>query len=72
MLEIAVNTLNEVVINELETVEINQTKYDDGSVGWSVNLTFPAKNDERKSDGKVVLDVNVLLGKQITNNERII
>jgi len=43
MLEMAINTLSEVVITDLETVEVNQTKYDDGSVGFTVELTFPDK-----------------------------
>lgn len=45
LLELAVKKLKDVDIKQLETVEINQTKYDDGSVGYSVNLTFPAKKD---------------------------
>lgn len=43
LIDLAVNKLMRVPIESIETTEINQTKYDDGSVGWSVNLTFPAK-----------------------------
>lgn len=48
LLELAVRTLEEVDIKQLETIEVNQTKYDDGSVGYSVNLTFPAKTEQGK------------------------
>lgn len=54
LIDLAVNKLMEVPIESIETVELNQTKYDDGSVGWSVNLTFPAKeSDDVTSYGEI-------------------
>ena len=46
MLEIAVQTLSSFDVNIIETVQLERTKYDDGSVGYSVNVTFPAKVKE--------------------------
>lgn len=43
LLNQAKELLEQVDSNELETVEINHTKYDDGSVGFSINLTYPAE-----------------------------
>lgn len=57
MVEMAVNTLETVSVNELETVEINQTKYDDGSVGWSVNLTFTAKETDEFTSSEGIVQV---------------
>lgn len=55
LIDLAVNKLMAVPIESIETVELNQTKYDDGSVGWSVNLTFPAKgSDDATSYGETV------------------
>ena len=45
LIELAIQSLSEVDVSKIETVEINQTKYDDDSVGYSVNLTFPAEKD---------------------------
>lgn len=50
LLSLAINTLMKVDTEDLETVEVNQTKYDDGSVGYSVNLTFPAKSEQGKTN----------------------
>ncbi len=35
--------LEEVNADALETVQINETTYDDGSVGFSIELTYPPK-----------------------------
>lgn len=41
LLNLAIQLLNEVNSNDLETVQVNHTKYDDGSVGFTVDLTYP-------------------------------
>lgn len=43
ILKQAIELLKEVNPSELETVEISHTKYDDGSIGFSVDLTYPAE-----------------------------
>lgn len=48
LIDLAVNKLMRVQIESIETVEVNQTKYDDGSIGWSINLTFPARPEQGK------------------------
>ncbi|MEK3886538.1 hypothetical protein [Bacillus sp. FSL K6-3431] len=46
MLEIAIQTLSAFDPKAIETVQLERTKYDDGSVGYSVNVTFPAEEKE--------------------------
>ncbi len=46
LLKQAIELLKGVNPNELETVQINHTKYDDGSIGFSVELTYPAKEEQ--------------------------
>lgn len=48
MLEIAIQTLKTFDPESIETVQLERTQYDDGSVGYAVNITFPAKDTERK------------------------
>ncbi len=43
LLNQAILLLQDVNADELETVQINHTKYDDGSVGFTVELTYPNK-----------------------------
>ncbi|MTW85618.1 hypothetical protein F3157_08070 [Virgibacillus dakarensis] len=43
MLKHAIELLQNVNPEELEIVQIDNTKYDDGSVGFNVSLTYPAK-----------------------------
>ncbi len=43
LLKQAVELLQTANSDELETVQINHTKYDDGSIGVSVELTYPKK-----------------------------
>lgn len=45
LLKQAIELLKEVNPDEIETIQINNTKYDDGSIGFSVELTYPAKGD---------------------------
>ncbi|MBW8350772.1 hypothetical protein K0H71_15150 [Bacillus sp. IITD106] len=45
LLQQAIELLKGIATDELETVQINNTKYDDGSIGFSVELTYPAKGD---------------------------
>ncbi|MCT1904108.1 hypothetical protein [Oceanobacillus sojae] len=57
ILKQAIELLKEVNTSELETVEISHTKYDDGSIGFSVDLTYPADEVTEtiiKVDGEVV------------------
>lgn len=49
LLDLAVNKLMRVSVSDVETVEVNQTQYDDGSVGFTVDLTFPAKTEQGKT-----------------------
>lgn len=46
MIEFAVQSLQSFNPDDIETVQLERTKYDDGSVGYSVNVTFPAKDKE--------------------------
>lgn len=41
----AITLLENAVLEDLETIQINNTKYDDGSVGLSIELTYPARED---------------------------
>lgn len=50
LIDLAVNKLMRVSVSDVETVEINQTQYDDGSVGFTVDLTFPAKTEQGKTN----------------------
>jgi hypothetical protein len=45
LLKQAIELLQEVNPTELETVQINHTRYDDGSIGFSVELTYPSKEE---------------------------
>lgn len=44
LLNQAIELLQEVDAGVLETVQVNHTKYDDGSVGFTVELVYPAKD----------------------------
>lgn len=57
LVDLAVNKLMRVPVESIETVELNQTKYDDGSVGWSVNLTFPAKETDEFASSEGIVQV---------------
>ncbi len=46
LLQQAIELLQAAKPDELETVQINHTNYDDGSVGFTVDLTYPAKDVE--------------------------
>ncbi|GIN93332.1 hypothetical protein J22TS1_43830 [Siminovitchia terrae] len=45
ILATAIELLQELNVGSIETVQINQTKYDDGSVGFTVDITYPAKTN---------------------------
>ncbi|MFK4568391.1 hypothetical protein [Enterococcus sp. UD-01] len=47
LMDLAVDILTDTNINELETVDVSETHYDDGSVGVSINLTYPAVKVEK-------------------------
>lgn len=60
-MDLAVEILNNTKIQELETVEVSETEYDDGSVGVAINLTYPADKTEKaplstvaKIDGRTI------------------
>lgn len=46
LLKQAMELLKGVNPDELETVQVNHTKYDDGSIGFSVELTYPGVDVE--------------------------
>lgn len=61
LMDLAVEILNNTKIQELETVEVSETEYDDGSVGVAINLTYPADKTEKaplstvaKIDGRTI------------------
>lgn len=57
ILKQAIELLQGVYPDELETVQINHTKYDDGSIGFSVELTYPAKEETVSivtKDGRII------------------
>ena len=57
ILQQAIELLKEVNPVDLETVQINHTKFDDGSVGFNVELTYPASEFEeviRDGNGNVI------------------
>lgn len=43
LLKQAIELLQGVKPDDLETVQLDHTKYDDGSIGFTVELTFPGK-----------------------------
>lgn len=44
----AIELLRSVDPDELEIVQIDNTKYDDGSVGLNIGLSYPAARSEDK------------------------
>lgn len=62
LLKHAIELLDAVNPNDLETVQINHTKYDDGSIGFSVELTYPAEDKEEVNiiteDGELIASVS--------------
>lgn len=45
LLKQAIELLQEVNPDELETVRVDHTKYDDGSVDFTVELTYPVEKE---------------------------
>ena len=58
LLNLAIQLLNDVNSDELETVQVNHTKYDDGSVGFTVDLTYPNVEGNEK-ELEVEIEVNI-------------
>ncbi|GGB26773.1 hypothetical protein GCM10011409_00100 [Lentibacillus populi] len=58
ILKQAIELLQNVDPDELETVQVNHTKYDDGSIGFTVDLTYPsaAETTETFGDGRKVVE----------------
>jgi len=46
ILKQAIELLQQVNPDELEIVQIENTHYDDGSIGFNVSLTYPEKDTE--------------------------
>lgn len=47
MIEIAIQSLRSFDANSIETVQLNRTQYDDGSTGYTIDITFPATEGEQ-------------------------
>lgn len=55
----AIELLQNVDPDELETVQLNHTKYDDGSIGFTVDLTYPPATETTEitfGDGRKVVE----------------
>lgn len=48
LLKQAIELLQGVNSDETETIEVENTIYDDGSIGFSINVTFPSKDVEEE------------------------
>lgn len=71
-LEFGVNLLTGIDAKELDSVEVETTKYDDGSRMVSVIVRYPAPDEINEvtyyGQGKDVVDMD--LGNETVNNER--
>lgn len=47
MIELAIQSLQSFDPSSIETVQLNRTRYDDGSTGYTVDITFPANETEQ-------------------------
>lgn len=45
LLKQTIKLLQDVNPDEIDAVQINHTKYDDGSIGFSVELIYPSKKE---------------------------
>lgn len=43
----AIELLQGINPDELEIVQIDNTKYDDGSIGLNIGLTYPATSEDK-------------------------
>lgn len=46
ILDNALDLLDNVNIEEIETIQINNTKYDDGSKALTIEITYPSEEDD--------------------------
>jgi len=46
MLSTAIELLKDIDLEKVEIVQVDNTKYDDGSVGFAVDITFPAEEGD--------------------------
>ncbi|MED1711724.1 hypothetical protein [Heyndrickxia sporothermodurans] len=46
MLDTAIEMLQQLSIGDIETVQIDNTNYDDDSVRFTVDVMYPAKDDK--------------------------
>ncbi|MEB6549088.1 hypothetical protein MXL46_08260 [Heyndrickxia sporothermodurans] len=46
MLDTAIEMLQQLSTEGIETVQIDNTNYDDGSVRFTVDVTYPAKDEK--------------------------
>ncbi len=69
LLKQAIELLQEVNSHELETVQVNHTKYDDGSVGFTVELTYPGKETDEitvsTDDDELIASISIKEGNTI-------
>ena len=47
LLKQAIKLLQDVNPDEIETVQINHTKYEDDSIGFSVELIYPSTKERK-------------------------
>lgn len=58
MIKTAISMLKDVDPETIEVINFDRTEYDDGSVGFSVNLTTPPK---KKMDAQRIAHLNASL-----------
>lgn len=56
LLETAIEILHDVESEEIETIQISSTKYDDGSRGLSIEITYPPELTELEKQAKEVYE----------------
>lgn len=55
MIKTAISMLKDIDPETIEVINFDRTEYDDGSVGFSVNLTTPPK---KKADAQRIVKMN--------------
>lgn len=70
----AIEMLGEADIDQLETVEVNETSYDDGSVRLSIELVYPTELIELQTAFSLDMGSSCLKGvpiKEISDEEKL-
>ncbi len=75
LLKQAIELLQEVNPDELETVRVDHTKYDDGSVDFTVELTYPSNDKPFESitttmDGRAIGELAETYITEIQNRKQ--